>query len=202
MGSIAAPANGGVIPAPLFEYTVGPNAANSGGAFTFGTKFTVGGSDIALTQLGAYAHGGKVFEDTNFVGVWTNAGALVVSTEIGIGTGDLTGAFRYKAIASTILDAGETYRIATYNAGTDDVDAINGSFSFASVLSSVGIAHQSSYFEGATGLTFPSNANLSVRLNANAMFVAVPEPATALFCGLGSLGFGFVSYRRRKKQAA
>ena len=108
----------------VIELTLtGGSSTGSGSNYTFGYEFTVGGSDIVVSELGIYSNG--FVSASRRCGIWDTSGTLLTSVSVSSGVPD-EGGHKYAAITPYTLTAGETYRI-----GAEFLAADTYHFSFA-----------------------------------------------------------------------
>ena len=176
-----------------------------------GWEFTVGGSDLRVTDLGFQDFNVDGLLESHEVGIWRLSDqALITSAVVPSGTaGTLDGFFRYQTISTTAtLDSGTTYVIAGLDRGIDphvwDVEIAgfpNRSVNDFSVnpLVSIG-APGTAYgpFQGAFGfpVSFGDPVGRAALLGPNFRFSTVPEPSAAVLLTL--IGLGCCTRRRRR----
>lgn len=89
----------------------------TGTPFYVGYKFQVGANDILVSSLGVQVDrfSGNSTNNPHAVGLWrVSDTTLIVSTTVPAGSGNQIGAYRYEAVAPTLLTAGAQYAIAAY----------------------------------------------------------------------------------------
>ncbi len=105
-----------LLPVPARAGTIGLTSFSGGGAFISydNTDMTVGWSftaneNLLATMLGFWdASPTNPLAQNHEVGLWTSGGTLLASTTV-LTNSALTGAFRYEAIAPTLLLSGQSY---------------------------------------------------------------------------------------------
>ena len=101
---------------PDFD-TVELTPGGTGTPFYVGYKFQVGANDILVSSLGVPVNfvTGNSNANPHAVGLWrVSDQTLLVSTTVPAGMGNQIGAYRYEAVAPTLLTAGAEYAIAAY----------------------------------------------------------------------------------------
>ena len=149
--------------------------------------FTVGLSDLLITDFGIFDHDANGLYDAYDIIVWDSMGLPIANGSVPQGTvAQLTEGFRYTELVSTTrLNAGETYVIGTWYSG--EGDGIGRSTSWDTTanshFSSVGANH--AIFES-DSLEFPNSFDgTNPMWGPTFQYNVVPEPSTwALFlCG-------------------
>jgi hypothetical protein len=169
------------------------------GSWSFGEIFTVGGSSISVTAIGAFDANldGFVTQSGIPVGIFRESdGALLASTTV-LSSDPLTGHYRYDAISPLTLLANTDYRVVAVNEG--DLYNIN-----SPTPNSVDplITWDGYGYCNTTALTscdtFTGN-NIAWMANfiIDGSSVSVPEPGTFALFGAALAGLGFA---RRRKQ--
>lgn len=164
------------------------------GPFTVGSIFTVGAQPILFTKLGVYDTGANGLSVSHDVGIWTSGGTLLGSVTVPSGTGgELIGDFRYATLSGPVaLSANTVYVIGALFTSGDTWTATDSN----NTLSSVASGYTSAINPGGSLAIPNSQPGYQAYLGANAVYTAVPEPATtALLAGLGAVGL--VLFRRR-----
>lgn len=186
---------------PAFNFTSATTQALSN--FTVGYKFTIGSSDITLSQLGVFDKDGDGLLSAHDVGIWDSTGTtLLTSTTIASGTGATLsgGNFRYNNIANLTLTANTSYLIGA-TTGSDEWAYDN--YTGLSIDPALTI-DENRYSAGAT-LIAPGTNNPAFPLFSGGNFMfslgsgsSVPEPGTiALLFASGFSSLGVVARNRR-----
>ncbi len=166
-------------------------------SWSFGDIFTVGGSNISVTSLGAFdaSLDGFVTPGGIEVGIFREIDDVLLAS-VFVTSGDtLVGNYRFSSITPLILLANTQYRVVAvnrndlYNIATGTPDNVNPGITWNSygycqttTLTSCDV------FTG-TERTWMANFDIDS--------VPVPEPATLALFGLGLVGLGFSRRRRR-----
>ena len=157
------------------------SAQDSSGGVVISHGFTVGDTDLFVTDLGVWDQ----FQDgLNFsysVGIF-DLGGLIFSTDIQSGTtSELIGEFRYESINTVVLESANEYVLAAfYSQNTDDIYVRD---SLSNVVTSGNLADEITLTGGGisileNNLVFvPPNDN-DIRLGPNLQFTTVPEPCS------------------------
>ena len=161
--------------------------------YTTGWSFTVE-DGIWVTDLGYWDSGENGLLGRHEVGIFSSAGALLVSTFVGAGTsGDLDGGYRFVSIAPFFLGAG-SYVIGGANHSSLDPIVYQGT---ATTMAGVTLNNDQLYAFGA-GLVFPEfEGNVYFNPNFKGEAAQVPEPVSTALFGLGAVALGL----RRRRQA-
>lgn len=167
-------------------------------SWSFGDVFTVGGSDIAVTALGAFDADldGFVSSGGIQVGIFREADNALLASIFVQSTDTLVGNYRFASIADLILSANTQYRVVAVNAndlyniagGTPD-NVFSGITWDRYGYCNVGGTDTLTSCDDFTGTERTWMANFDVR--------TVPEPGTLALLGIGLLGMG--AARRRRK---
>ena len=169
--------------------------ANSG---TYGWAFTLS-QPITITDLGWFDFGGNGLNAAHPVGIWTSAGALVLSGTVPSGTGTEVNSFLYTSVTPTLLPVG-SYVIAGFENGSSG-DPITVGASTITPAAGI-ISYDGSRSAAGGSLTFPPSDPLSngnSYFGPNFLFTAVPEPSTtALLLLTSSVASIFTWFRRRQ----
>jgi hypothetical protein len=179
-------------PLPVVEYTTTGTLFDTR-PFTLGYRFTTS-VPFNINALGYWDDG---LGNDHQVGIWTNGGALLVSTTV-LGTDPLTGHFRYHSIPTYALAPG-TYVIGGEFLGNGDPFPSSAS----GLIIQPGFTWNTDLQLFGAGLNFPTvdtgggygnngilAANFSVGEGA-----AIPEPGTCLLVAAGLLLTGLRSRR-------
>jgi hypothetical protein len=178
--------------------------------FTGGTTFnafssneTIGfvfraNDDMRVTALGWYGASGTL-NSAHRVGLWSSTGTLLGSAIV---TPGATGAslFRYVALPTTLLTAGQVYFIGGVDTATDGDTYVTSvtSLTTDAAVSFLGSAVSAN----GSGFAFPNRINtitLGGRFGPNFEFTpGIPEPATWAFM---ILGFGVIGGALRRRKA-
>ena len=163
---------------------------------TIGWWFTVNSTPVVVSALGFWDQTpANPLSSAHQVGLWTDAGALLASTTVGVND-PLTGSFRFNSIASVTLAAG-TYRLGgtISSADGDTYVQFASSVSTDPLITHMGDTRNDSN----AGFSFPNIATTnSGRFGPNMLVTAVPEPTTLVLLGLGLAGAGAIHRRKRK----
>jgi hypothetical protein len=175
---------------------------------TVGWEFTVN-NPINVLSLGVLSKGGS-FNTQHEVGIFrVSDGALLTSTIVtNASVLDTPSSFRYQGVASTLLSAGETYRIGalfTPGALTDGY-----SVDCASFLSAGAITYAGGRFLPSSVLSNPTSVDpnplAKSYFSTNFRFepvlaTAAPEPGTIALLVVGGAGLASRLRLRRRKLA-
>ena len=158
---------------------------NGDGPWTLGFAFTAD-TPLSVTALGAFDWDHNGFVGNHDVGLWDENGNLLASTAVASGD-NLIGDFRYKAISTVKLTAGNVYYVGSSNFGRGEPYGYAGSIS-----STWGLTLLSSAFIQTNDLEFPRYLG-GVQpgyFGGNLLVAPVPEPETyaMLAAGLGLIG--------------
>ena len=162
---------------------------------TYGWRFAVGDTPLAVTHLGYFDAGLDGLTDSHMVGIWDSAGTLMTQATVPSGTeGTLISAYRFTLAAPATLQANTTYFIGGLSPTTSDaIIAFEAPQTYASE-----ITYQTATYSQVTGFASPDTAFSGSHgvFGPNVQFTPVPEPHHyAMFTGLGLAGFFFI--RRR-----
>jgi hypothetical protein len=173
--------------APVYTFTGTPDAMT--GNFTFKQKFTVGSTAIVINSLGSYDYLGNGLAESHLLGLFDNAGNLLIATTIAAGTGNaLEFGFRWKNIANTVLAAGSTFSLVSQS-NLDPHNMMPGLALHPKVTSVEG-----GYVSGATfnpNVIATSRDNMIWTGNFNIADNVVPEPGSVALFGLGIAALAF-----------
>ncbi|OUL27494.1 hypothetical protein BV378_09980 [Nostoc sp. RF31YmG] len=163
-----------------------PTIDSTNGEWSLGFKFSTN-QKVTVNQLGFYDDQKNDLTQTHDVGIFNDAGQLLVSGTVKPGD-TLDGWFRYTSIAQTILDAGKTFFIAAATRSENYTWNPNG-FTVDPAINFINDAYQSS-----ATLVFPAQGSSSVTGWFGPNFKtaeSVPEPltlgSTVLAGGIGLL---------------
>ncbi len=178
-------------------------------SYVLGIRFTPN-SDVAVTALGYFdneAYGAKYsgLLTSHDVGIFDDAGALLISATVDAGNSDpLAGYFRYKSVAPLIIRAGHEYTMAGVTVGNVDSYAygVDGSSVYGfQVNQMLTIAHYAVYISPGGVLTYPTEAYpATIYAGPNLLIQAIPEPAMASLSIVGLICIGILVRRKRKKE--
>lgn len=180
----------------LYTNPSGTVRTNADG-YTIGMRFTVGATPLIVTSLGVWDQDGNGLLAAHDVGLWTDAGALLVSATVPGGTaGALAGGvFRFAPdLASPVtLSPGAVYRLGSLQAAAEPFLEQGAGATYTAYVSGTPISYYGGV--GAT-LIFPVSAGGGINgyLGPNLQFV-VPEPAVAALLAASALG---LAARRRR----
>lgn len=161
-------------------------------------------TDIVVTALGWYDHGGDGLNNPHPVGIYLTSTQQLVAPAVTVTSAsplDTATSFRFASIAPLTLSAGVTYTIVGFGAGPNwdpyVTDPIGG------VSFDPAITYNRWRTAAAGGLQFPTIAGQNgvtqqLFFAANFMLTPVPEPATALLLSSGVL---VLCTRLRRTQA-
>ncbi|WP_242045782.1 MULTISPECIES: PEP-CTERM sorting domain-containing protein [unclassified Calothrix] len=169
-----------------------PTIDASNGEWSLGFKFSTN-KQIAINQLGFYDDLKNDLTQTHDVGIFNDAGQLLVSGTVKPGD-PLDGWFRYTSVAKTILDAGQTFIIAAAT-GSENYTWDPVGFTVDPAINFIGDRYQSS-----ATLVFPTDGPSVAQgyfgPNFKTTAYSVPEPLTiggTLVAG----GLGLLIKRRK-----
>jgi hypothetical protein len=167
------------------------------GPWTLGYTFTAD-TPLSVTALGAFDWEHDGFATSHEVGLWDENGNLLASTAVASGD-TLVGDFRYKAISSVTLAAGNVYYVGASNFGTGDSYAYAGS-----VNTPWGVTFLSSAYIQSNGLEFPPylSGMQPGYFGGNLLVAPVPEPETYAMLAAGLALVGLASRRKQGRRAA
>lgn len=167
-------------------------------SWSFGEIFTVGGSDINVTAIGALDVNGDGFvsQDGIPVGIFREVDDVLLASTTVTSTDTLIDGFRYANISPLTLLSGVSYRVVAVN--RDDLYNISSSFTVDPAVSRTGYGYCR-----ATVLTscdaFTGDRTIWM---ANLMYggevTPTPAPAALGLFGLGVFGLGALARRRKK----
>ena len=170
---------------------------------TFGWRFSVGDTPIAVTHLGYFDAGLDGLNDSHQVGIWDSAGTLMTQATVPSGTeGTLVSSYRFTLAASATLEANTTYYIGGLVPSASDANIVFGApQTYASEIN-----YETATYSPLTGFVAPNTvfSGSHGAFGPNFQFTPVPEPHHyAMFTGLGLAGFFLVrrKLRRETKQA-
>lgn len=167
---------------------------------TYGWQFTVGNSDLSVTQLGLLDLGTPGFAESHRVGIWDSGNNLVTEVTFATGqSGTLNNGFRYLPVSPVTLQANQLYSVGFWSAGSLDSYAYSTTATFAPELSFGGASV-------APGGGFAAPYEVHNGLNygvfgANIEISPVPEPKEYAAIGGVSL-LAFAAIRRWRMGAA
>lgn len=191
-----------LLPVSARAGTIGLTSFSGGSPFfsydttdmTVGWSFTAN-DNLLATMLGFWdASPTSPLAQDHQVGLWTSGGTLLASTTV-LTNSPLTGAFRYEAIAPTLLVSGQSYVLGAqyYPAFADAYVQFAASATFDPLITFLGDTRNDS----AGGFSFPGNLTANNgRFGPNIQFESVPEPASVFLMGLGCAAL----IRRRARQ--
>jgi hypothetical protein len=172
---------------------------------SLGLVFTTN-ADVTVGALGYFDENGDGFLTPHTVGIFDGFGALLTSTTLAAGAGDvLDGHFRYHNISPLVLPAGNTYTLAATTGGPAD----GWAYGFSSALStglvvdpSISIAVDAArYFYQADDVLRDPHTGSGYTLYAGPDFegagtaTAAPEPGS-LGLALTAFALGIVARKR------
>ena len=174
-----------------YGVSVSGNGSHTSGDWTLGYQFTVGDDPLEVTALGYFDLDQNGFASDHEVGIWKTDGTLVTSAIVGSGD-TLDGWFRYADVASAMLDANTTYKVAG-TTGADDYSWENPGF-----VVGPGLTYETDVFKSG-GFGFPDSSEgrgigNSGIFGGNFAYRVVPEPGTL---GLLTIGLAGIAARRR-----
>ncbi|MDZ8051209.1 MAG: PEP-CTERM sorting domain-containing protein [Aulosira sp. ZfuVER01] len=163
-----------------------PTVDFTNGAWSLGFKFSTN-KQVTVNQLGFYDDQKNDLTQTHDVGIFNDAGALLVSGTVKPGD-TLDGWFRYTSVAQTILDAGKTFVIAA-TTGSENYTWNPNGFTVDPAINLINDIYKSS-----AALAFPTDGPDQVKGYFGPNFKtaeSVPEPltlgGTVLAGGIGLL---------------
>lgn len=190
----AAPVSGWELPTP-YSY--------SNGSWSFGEVFTVSGSAMLLTALGAYDADGNGFVTSGGikVGLFRESDHTLLASSNVLSSDQLIGHYRYSDISDVVLAANTQYRVVAvsgndlYNVSTD-----LGATPAGITWNRYGYCNTTSltscdYWTG-TEIHWMANMLVDAVPPSN-----VPEPASLALAGLGLAGLGWTRRRKAVKSA-
>ncbi|MES2257381.1 MAG: PEP-CTERM sorting domain-containing protein [Pseudomonadota bacterium] len=173
--------------------------------YSFNEVFTVGGSNISVTGLGAFDDDGNGFTTAGGipVGLYRDSdGALLASATIQSGD-TLLNTYRFQNISPLTLLANTTYRIVAANLGDNYSivlpDSVNPALTQNGYSYCVSTSLTVCDDNPGTGINWMANFYLSDDANGNGN--SVPEPATLALFGFGCAALAFVRRRQGRGQA-
>lgn len=180
---------------PVYTFTSTPDAMT--GSYTFKQKFTVGTTAISINSLGFYDYLGNGLAESHLMGLFDNAGKLLISTTIAAGSGSaLEYGFRWQGISTTVLAAGSIFSLVSQS-NLDPHNMMPG-FALNPKVTSV----EGGYVSGASfnpNTIGTSKDNIIWTGNFNIVDNVVPEPTSVALMGLGIAALAF---RPKKGKAA
>lgn len=163
------------------------NGNNWSLGFQFSTK-----NQITVNQLGFYDDFKNDLTQSHNVGIFTEAGQLLVSGTVNPGD-PLDGWFRYTSVTPTVLNAGQTFRIAA-ETGSENYTWNPIGFQVDPNINFITFAYQHS-----STLVFPTQLESGYNgdFGPNFKTEPVPEPSTLA----GTLLAGGIGLVMKRKQA-
>ena len=184
---------------PVFELSSTQDFRNN--SWSFGEIFTVGGSDMNVTALGAYDAGGDGFVSSGGipVGIFHESDDVLLTSSTVQSSDTLLDGFRYTNISPLTLLAGESYRVVAVNLNDLYNISIN-TFSVDPRVTRTGYGYCNT-----TALTscdqFTGNETIwmaNFQIDGDIVTPDIPAPAGLALFGLSLIGLGAIAGRRRK----
>ena len=172
--------SGYATPTPAWAFT---SATVSGfDDLVLGYSFTATASE-AITEVGWWDATGNGFNSAHIVNIWNNAGALLSSTSLALGTTDaLIDGFRFQSIAPIALTAGSTYVISGSTTPADGWAGAGSISGFHVLDPGIAIGPNASVYAYTTNTALEPNAHFGGAEYAGPNFIVgqtdLPEPGT------------------------
>jgi PEP-CTERM motif len=181
---------------PLWEFTT-PGNSFTNGSWDFGNVFTVGSSNVVITELGYYDDGDGLISPHD-VGIYNfTTGNLLASTTV-TNADPLTGHFNYAPIAPLTLLAGGEYEIVGVS-GADNYTWNDPGFASNSSITYVGNTWQ--FGSSLAFMNFLQNDLSDGYWGPDAMIATDPTPEPATITLLGAVLACLAVFARRRASA-
>jgi Domain of unknown function (DUF4082) len=189
----SAAANAAAINPQLFySQNMGESLGNP--PFTLGWDFTANKS-LSVNALGFFDDSQDGLAESHDIGLWDSSGSLLASTTVTT-TDQLTNQWRYSAVSTVTLTAGNTYYVGALYLDGNDPNVFAGDSGV--VTTTANITYLESTYEAGNTLSF-STSSVSGGpgyFGPNFSASAVPEPPIWAMMLLGFASLGFAGYRK------